>query len=315
VWPESPLRRHPRPHRLHGRAGGSDQGAQTANLPGIFTADITSWDNTSKLSYPDYFPNAAAAGQVLLAKALGKTSFTLAAVDVPPAHNAAQIAGAAAAQAGIQLTQKYFPLTTTDYGSVAAQIVSSQTGSLGFLVTQPEQFLTALSAAGLDAQKTALIVTTGILTPTQNQKLAKTLQGSYQIGGLIPAAVSDNAGIRQMRADYQAAGKTFSPLLPTYAVQEWSSIQALAVALKPLSSSARGALTSTSLTQAVVSHGKYELPTVAPFDYQKNPFPASSILGNERIFSDYQQVFEIDNGVTVPVGGFQSINGNFTVPK
>src|SRR6185437_215720 len=38
--------------------GGSDQGAQTANLPGLFTADITSWDNTSKQSYPDYFPNA-----------------------------------------------------------------------------------------------------------------------------------------------------------------------------------------------------------------------------------------------------------------
>jgi hypothetical protein len=293
--------------------GGSDQGAQTANLPGLFTADITSWDNTSKQSYPDYFPNAASAGQVLLAKALGKTSFTLAAVDVPPAHNAAQIASAAADQAGIKLNQKYFPLTTTDYGSVAAQIVSSQTGSLGFLVTQPEQFLTALTAAGLDTHKTSIIVTTGILTPAQDQTLAKTLQGSYQIGGIIPSAVSENAGIKQMRADYQAAGKSFSDLLPTYAVQEWSSIQALAVALKPLSKSALGSLTSASLVQAAVAHGQYELPTVAPFNYQSNPFPASSILGNERIFSAYQQVFQLDDGRTVPVGSFQSLTGSFTV--
>jgi len=173
-------------------------------------------------------------------------------------------------------------LTTTDYSSVAAQIVSSRTAALEFLVAQPAQFLTALTAAGFDPQKTALINVQGILTPTQKQTLAKTLEGSYEVGGVIPASVTSNPGIQQMQADYQAAGKSFSPLLPAYAVQEWSAIKALAVALKPLSRSALGSLTSTSLLQAVISHGEYDLPTVAPFNFQKSPFPASSVLGQCR---------------------------------
>jgi ABC-type branched-subunit amino acid transport system substrate-binding protein len=294
-------------------AGGSDQGAQTANLPAVFTSESSSWDGTSKLSYPNVNNRASNYGQVLLAKALGKTSFTLAAVDVPPAHLAAQVAENTASSAGITFNQTYFPLTTTDYSSVAAQIVSSRTGALEFLVAQPEQFLTALSAAGLDPGTTSLINVQGILTPTQKQTLAKTVEGSYEVGGVIPASVTSNPGIKQMQADYRAAGKTFSALLPAYAVQEWSSIQALAVALKPLSKPALGSLTSDSLRQAVISHGEYNLPTVAPFNFQKQPFPASSILGQGRTFSEYQQVFQIKNGQTVPVGGFQSLlNGTFS---
>jgi hypothetical protein len=294
-------------------AGSSDQGAQTANLPAVFTSESSSWDGTSKLSYPNVNNRASNYGQVLLAKALGKTSFTLAAVDVPPAHLAAQVAETAAASVGIKFDQTYFPLTTTDYSSVAAKIVSSRAGALEFLVAQPEQFLTALSAAGFDPTKTTLINVQGILTPAQKQTLAKTLQGSYEVGGVIPASITTNPGIKQMKADYQAAGEKFSALLPAYAVQEWSAIQAITVALKPLSKSVRDSLDSQSLLTAVISHGEYKLPTVAPFNFEKMPFPASSPLGQGRTFSEYQQVFQINNGQTVPVGTFQSLlNGTFS---
>lgn len=69
---------------------------------------------------------------------------------------------------------------------------------------------------------------------------------------------------------------------------------------------------SQSLVQAVVSHGEYNLPTLPPFNFEKNPFPKSSILGQGRTFSTYQQVFTIKNGVSVPDGSFQSVTGNFS---
>jgi hypothetical protein len=293
--------------------GGSDEGAQTADLPALFTSDQTSWDNTSPLSYPDNFPLLAMAGQIRTAQALGKKSFALAAVDVPDAHVQAEIGASEAKAAGLAFTQTYFPLDTTDFSSVAAQIVSAKPGALDFLLPQPEQFITALSSVGVNFKQTALIADAGILTPQQEKALATPLEGQYEVGSDVPAAATSNAGIQQMRGEYKAAGLTFSSGLSAWAVQEWSAIHALALALKPLPGSQLDSLTSKAIAQAVVAHGQYNLPAVAPFNFQKNPFPASSILGQGRTYSSYVGVFTYENGVPTPVGAFQNVNGTFTL--
>lgn len=296
-----------------GGPGGSDEGAQTANLPALFTSDQTSWDNTSPLSYPDNFPLLAMAGQIRTAQALGKKSFTLAAVDVPDAHVQAQIGANVAKTAGLTFSQTYFPLDTTDFSSVAAQIVSSKTGALDFLLPQPEQFITALTNVGADFSQMALIADQGILTPQQEKALATPLEGQYEVGSAVPAAATSNTGIKQMQAEYKAAGVAFSPDLSAWAVQEWSAIHALATALKPLPKSQLDSLTAKTIAQAVVAHGTYNLSVIAPFNFQKNPFPASSILGQGRTYSSYTGVFTFKNGVPTPVGTFQNVNGTFTL--
>lgn len=293
--------------------GGSAKGAETANLPAVFNVESTSWDNSSSLSYPDWYPLVVMAGQIRLAEALGKKSFTLAAVDIPDAHLQGEIGSSVAKSAGISFNPVYFPLDTTDFSSVAAQIVSANTGALDFLLPQPEQFITALSSVGANFNKMTLIASQGILTPQQQKALATSLESAYEVGGVIPPSVSDNPGIQQMAAEYKAAGETFSPQLSIYAVQEWTAIHALADALKPLSKSTLNSLTSQSLVKAVVDHGQYNLPTLAPFNFETgNPFPKSSILGQGRVFSSYQQVFTFKNGVEVPVGSFQNVNGVFS---
>jgi hypothetical protein len=293
--------------------GGSDEGAQTADLPALFTADQTSWDNSSPLSYPDDYPLLAMAGQVRTAQALGKKSFDLAAVDIPDAHVQAEIGASEAKAAGLDFIQTYFPLDTTDFSSVAAQIVSAGPGALDFLLPQPEQFITALTSVGANFKQMTLIADQGILTPQQEKALAATLQGQYEVGSDVPAAATSNAGIRQMEAEYKAAGLAFSPDLSAWAVQEWSAIHALAEALKPLSRSQLGSLTSATLARAVVAHGQYSLPAVAPFDFQKNPFPKTSLLGQGRTYSSSVGVFTFNNGTPTPVGTFQDVNGTFNL--
>jgi hypothetical protein len=236
------------------------------------------------------------AGQIRTAQALGKKSFTLAAVDVPDAHVQAEIGASEAKTAGLAFTQTYFPLDTTDFSSVAAQIVSSKTGALDFLLPQPEQFITALGSVGANFRQTTLIADQGIMTPQQEKALAAPLTGAYEVGSDVPASATSNAGIKQMRA-----------------VQEWSAVHAVAEALKPLGKTALASLTSTTLARAVVAHGQYTLPAVAPFSFAKNPFPASALLGQGRTYSSYVGVFTFKNGADVPVGGFQNVNGTFTL--
>ncbi|MFD2414885.1 ABC transporter substrate-binding protein [Amycolatopsis pigmentata] len=294
-------------------AGSSDQGAQTANLPAFFTTNQTGWDNTSKLSYPSNYPLLGVTGQVKVAKALDKKSFTLTAVDVPPAHVQAQIASDTAKAGGIAFHELYFPLTTTDFASVAAQLVSSGTESVDPLVIQPQQFVKALYSAGFDPSKSTIIADEGIITPDQKKTLATELNGAYEVGGIIPASTESNAGIRQMTDEYKAAGESFSPQISTYAVQEWTAVHAFGEALKGLEKAKIEKLSSDSAIDAVVSHGEYALPTLAPFDFSSgNPFPATSPLGQGRVFSKAQQVFAIKDGISVPVGSFQSVTGDIS---
>jgi hypothetical protein len=294
--------------------GGSDEGAQAAGLPALFTSAVNAWDDTSPESYPDTPSIPTIAGQVKVAKAIGASSYMLAAVDIPPAHQEATVISSVAKQVSIPFKQTYFPLDTTDYSGVAAQITQAQPGALDFLLPQPEQFLTAMSGVGADFQKIKLVAEQGILTPTQQVALAKTLQGSYQVGTLIPPSASSSSAISQMKNEYQAAGVKFSPLLSTWSVQEWTAVHALADGLKPLGKSAISSITTASLLKAVVNHGTYNVPGVVPFNYEQPAFASTSVLGQGgRVFSQYVQVLEVENGASVPIGGFQNVNNSLSV--
>lgn len=294
--------------------GGSDEGAQAADLPALFTSAVNAWDDTSIHSYPDTPSIPTIAGQVKLAKAIGATSYMLAAVDIPPAHQEATIIGSVAKQISLPFKQTYFPLDTTDYSGVGAQITTAKPGALDFLLPEPEQFLTALAGAGANFQETKLIAEQGILTPTQQVSLSKIVQGSYQVGSLIPPSASSNPAIVQMKKEYREAGVKFSPLLSTWSVQEWSAVHALADALQPLGKKTISSLTTASLLKAVVGHGVYNVTGVVPFDYGQPAFPKSSVLSQGgRVFSKYVEVFQVEHGVSVPIGGPQNVDNPLSV--
>jgi ABC-type branched-subunit amino acid transport system substrate-binding protein len=289
-------------------AGGSDEGAETAGLPAVFTAAETSWDSGNKLSYPYNSNFLGTAAEVQLAKTLGRKSFMVAAVDVPDAHATVQILVKVAASLGITLKQVYFPLDTTDFGPVAAQILAAKPGLLTYFVPESAPFLTALSSAGLASSAVKTVVPQGLLTNQQEQEVAKIIEGSYEVGGVIPTTAASNAGIKEMKQEYRAAGETFSTSLSTGAVAEWQVVHALADALQPLGKAKLKSLTSKQLLQAVINHGTYNLPTLAPFNYQRLAYSKSSPLGGARIFSRGYQVFQYKKGVGQPVGGFRSLN-------
>jgi hypothetical protein len=124
-----------------------------------------------------------------------------------------------------------------------------------------------------------------------------------------------NPGIVQMQAEFQAAGLAFNSQLSTKAVQEWSAVHALALALAPLKGHGIDTLNSQSLLQAVIAHGDYNLPTIAPFTFQhiaqfSNPAVAKAYAG-VRVFSSYFRVFRFQNGLEVPLGDWQNVNDPF----
>jgi ABC-type branched-subunit amino acid transport system substrate-binding protein len=294
--------------------GGSDAGTTAAGLPAFFTTAGTSWDNTSPLSYPVVQPPLSIAAVVQAAKALGAKSLMFAAVDVPGAHIQEEVVAKAAAAEGIKLETNFFPLDTTDFGSVAAAIVSDKPGALTFLMPQGEQFVSSLLSVGFNIKKTPIILNEGILNPDQEQQLGSKIDGLYTIGAVVSASASANAGIKQMKAEYAAAGKTFSPTLSVYAVSEWEAIHGLAETIQSLSKTQIDHLTMASLTAAVKNHGTFNLPAFVPVNYSHTALNDPGLYGSTRVFSPYQFVLQYENGADHQVGAAQDITKPFTLP-
>ena len=296
-------------------AGGSDQGTTAAGLPALYTTAGAAWDNTSPLSYPTAQPPTRMAGVVKAAAALGAKTVMFAAVDVPGAHIQEQVAAKTAASVGITLQTTFFPLTTTDFAPIAASIVAKKPGAITFLMPQGDQFISALLNVGLNLSSTPIIINQGILTPKQQGELGSKINGTYEIGDVVPPSATSNAGIQQMQKEYQADGKSLSSSASIYAVGEWSAVHALVDALTPLGKAKIAKLNTASLLAQVKAYGTYKLPTLVPFDLAQPAVTNASEYGSARIFSLYQGVFQIENGVSQQVGQFQDLTKPFTLTK
>lgn len=292
--------------------GNSQQGAEVAGLPAIFTTDSTTWDHTNPLSYPNWNTQAQSIAQLAVAKALRVPSVMHVGADIPAGRLTADLMRSLAQGSGVEFKEVFFPVSTSDFTAIAAQILRAKPGALLVFTPNPSPIISSLLSQGADFKKMPIIFGQGIMTATQVAALGNKLDADYEVGQVMPAAATSNPGIAQMKAEFEAVGIAFTPQLSAKAVQEWSAVHALALALAPLKERGIDTLTSNSLLQAVVAHGKYDLPTIAPFDFQKpvqfsNPAVSKAYEG-ARVFSSYFRVFRFQDGVEVPIGDWQDVN-------
>jgi len=300
--------------------GGSGEGSEAARLPAVFNFAASSWDNTSPLSYPSFPGGLTTAGMVKVAAARGAKSFTYAGAELPSAKLSAEIGKSVAEAEGVDYEELFYPATQTDTSSVASQLVSSGTES--FTPTAPalQPFIQSLISAGANFEKMIYVGGYGILKPKEVSELYGQGLRGYSVGSVIGTSVEDNPGIEEMKQEYEKAGVEFSTDLNVFAVHEWNSIHALALALEPLAKSGEiESLNSEGLVKAVVDHGEYNLPSEAPFDFSKPAKFTNSGLakafGEVRMFTTSLFVYELTEGKEVPVGEAQDVNEEFEVPS
>lgn len=288
--------------------GTFDNGAAAAGLPGLLTTGTSTFDATSPDSYPAESPLVAILATLTAAKAAGASEYTLAAFQSAQTQFIVGQAQALGKQEGITVNPLFFPATTTDYAPLAAQIAQQKPGAIGMIAPAIVPLVNALASAGITPSKTPMFTAVSLMPPSVLAQLGANADGIYLASSQVPPSDTENPGIKQMLAEYKAAGISQSPAgIGTWAVDVWSKVHILDTAIAALPAAQRANLTSKELVSAVVGLGVVNRPEFAPFDLQKAAFGDFPALTHFRIFSDESLIVRVENGGYTVVAPFGSV--------
>jgi branched-chain amino acid transport system substrate-binding protein len=289
-------------------SGTFDNGDTAAGLPGLLTVGTSTFDATSPDSYPSESPLVAILATLTAAKAAGASNYTMAAFQSAQTQFIVGMAQALGKQEGITVNPLFFPATTTDYAPLAAQIAQQKPDAIGMIAPAVVPLVNALATAGITPSKTPMFTAVSLMPPSVLAQLGANAKGIYLASGQVPPSDSANPGIRQMLAEYKAAGISESPAgIGTWAVDVWSKVHIIDTAIAALPPAQRVSLTSKSLVSAVVALGEVNRPEYAPFDLQKPAFGSIPALAHFRIFGDEALIVPVENGGYQVVAPFGSV--------
>jgi len=276
--------------------GAFDDGATASGLPAIYTWGTSAFELTNENAYSSINGVAVGISGVTAAKAKGADDFLLVLPDLPSLQFAATQVEQVADIIGIDVEVIYFPVDTTDYAPIAAQIAGHHTDAVGLLPAQPVVMINALAAEGITPENHIVTTASVVMTPEVVQELGDTLDGLIVVSPTVPPTDTDNPGIAEFRDDLEAAG--FDPDDPDIdfnTVVAWSNVKKLEEALSHLSNEEIASLDSQGVVDAVVAN-PVERPEAAPYDFRENVLPELPDLATFRIFTREVAILQMHDG-------------------
>jgi ABC-type branched-subunit amino acid transport system substrate-binding protein len=276
--------------------GAFDDGATASGLPAIYTWGTSAFELTNENAYSSISGVAVGISGVTAAKAKGADDFLLVLPDIPTLQFAATQVEQVADIIGIDVEVIYFPVDTTDYAPIAAQIAERDTDAVGLLPVQPVVMINALAAEGITAEDRTITTASVVMTPEVVQELGDVLNGLIVVSPTVPPTDTDNPGIAEFRDDLEAAG--FDPDDPDIdfnTVVSWSNLKKLEEALGHLSPEEIASLDSQGIVDAVVAN-PVERPEAAPYDFRENALPELPDLASFRIFTREVAILQMHDG-------------------
>jgi hypothetical protein len=265
--------------------GSFDDGATASGLPALYTWGTSAFELTSPDAYSSISGISVGISGVTAAKAKGADDFLLVLPDVPALQFAATQVEQVADIIGIDVEVIYFPVDTTDYAPVAAQIAERDTDAIGLLPVQPVVMLNAMAAEGITAENHIVTTASVVMSPEIVHELGDTLNGLIVVSPGLPPTDTDNPGIAEFRDDLEAAGyDPDDPDVDFNTVVTWSNIKKLEGALSHLSPQEIASLDSQGVVDAVVAD-PVDRPETAPYDFRENALPELPDLAAFRIFT------------------------------
>ncbi|MCU1481268.1 MAG: hypothetical protein JWQ19_2054 [Subtercola sp.] len=283
-----------------------------AGIPWVGNTASSSLDNTSDLSFPLQntltILTAAAQG----AKSLGGKKAVVVSLNVPALGGVIDGLKSSITNMGMDFADPVLmPPTATDLNQYAARAIASGADTIIPLVSAAlmAPLVTALTEQGVDFTQTHFVGASTVLSsPKLLQTLGDKANGIYAAGFVWPATDTKNTGIAQYLSEMGAAG--FGKATNTNSsIASWSSVHIIADLLKGQTD-----VSPANLVKLLNSSGEIQRPELAPTDFSKSPFPASSPFSKLRAFTDDIVLTEVKNGTSVPVtDGFVNFMQPFTI--
>jgi hypothetical protein len=277
--------------------GSFDDGATASGLPGIFLFGTSAFELTNPNAYSSISGISIGMAGLTAAKARGADSFLLVLPNSPALQFVATQVEQMAQLIDIDLEVLYFPVDTTDYAPIAAQISQRNPEAVGLLPVSPVVMINALADEGLTPQTTIMAIASIVLSPEIVAELGPALDGMIVVSQTVPPNTVDNPGIAEFREDLEAIGQDpDAPTVDFSTVIAWSNIKKLEEALLAAGGASYVAdLTSQSLVQALVDH-PLARPEAAPYDFRANQITELPGLASFRVFSREVALLELQGG-------------------
>ena len=268
-----------------------------SGLPGIFLFGTSAFSFTNPNAYSSVSGISIGMAGVTVAKARGADSFLLVLPDSPALEFVAAQVEQMAQLIDIDLEIMYFPIDTTDYAPIAAQISQRDPEAIGLLPASPVVMINALADEGLTPESHVMAIASIVLSPEVVAELGPALDGMIVVSQTVPPNTLDNPGIAQFREDLEASGHDpDAPTIDFSAVIAWSNIRKLEEALLAAGGPDYVAdLTSQSLVEALVEH-PVARPEAVPYDFRENQITASRGLAAFRVFTRQVVILELQDG-------------------
>jgi hypothetical protein len=282
-----------------GSIGSSDGGVTASGLPGLFLQGVSAFELTNPKAYSSTSGVLASMLSLSTAKAMGAKNFVLVLPNVPQVQLLSAANASYAKQLGIGYSLITYPLDTTDFAPVAAEIAAKNVDASGAAPAAIGPWLSALASQGVTPKSEIDMTLDGVtVSPSALKQNAAALEGTTVVSPTYPPTDTANPGIAEFDAAWAKYGSGDASQLSFLQVNEWSDVMSLAAAIKAGGNAAT--LTSDSVVQDVVQH-PIARPEQAPYDFSKSAFAGVPGLSSQRFFSRDVAVFEVHNGVLVPL--------------
>lgn len=276
--------------------GSFDDGATASGLPGIFLYGTSAFELTDPNAYSSISGISVGMAGITAAKAAGADTFLLVLPDSPALQFVAVQVEQVAELIDIELETIYFPIDTTDYAPIAAQIGERGTEAVGMLPSSPVAMINALADEGITPESHVMSIASIVLSPEIIAELGPALDGMIVVSPTVPPNAEDNEGIAEFREDLEAIGQDpDDPTIDFTAVTAWSNIKKLEEALLAAGGPAYvEGLTSQQLVRAIVEH-PVDRPEAAPYDFRENQLTELPGLAGFRVFTREVVILELQD--------------------
>jgi len=283
-----------------------------AKIPHVANSASSTLDSTSPLSYP-INPAAMAQGYGVpsIGKALGRKSIVYVGPDVPGTEFLSGIVKRTAADFGLQFKEVVrIPVDATDFAPYAQQAIATGADVIQFAAgaAVEERFLNGLIDAGVDFEKTTVVVPLSTTTPALVKALGSDADGVYVQGSQWPLDDTSNEGIARMLKEMNDAGEKD---LGVAGISGNTGVHVLADILADLPT-----IDSASIVAALNKGYTVDRPEFGVSVWGTPAFPNDPALSQLRVFTKEISISRIKGGKITPVvDDFVDVTTDYKINK
>ena len=290
---------------LFGSTGSYDTGTTAANLPGILGAGASVFDLTNPKSFAPISALTLVVGGASASSAAGAKKALMVAIDSSITRTFMGTAVDVAKDLGVAMDVLWVPPETTDWAPVAAQVAERDPQAIGVALPSMVPFINALDAEGITPSDVPIQTAVTLLPPEQIDQLGAKANGIYLVTQVTPATDTENAGVKQMLKEFDAAGVKVDPGQSSPAVvTAWANVHIFADVVGKLPKQQIASLDSNALVDVFKNAPPVSRPEYASFDFSKNAYPDIAALSTLRLFSRQAMVLRVEDGAYKSVTPF-----------